>query len=120
MVSGAAAEPINRPTRWSIGEQCASIWPSGAESESCTRQSAGFCHSLRELRIAVRLIEVGADWNGNRETGVSINSVNIAGDNASKAFGTLLTDIDKAIDLRGRTNGPAGRICIREKVLKAA
>ena len=47
-----------------------------------------------------------------------INSVNIAGDNASKAFGTLLTDIDKAIDLRGRTNGPAGRICIREKVLR--
>jgi hypothetical protein len=30
----------------------------------------------------------------------------------------LLTDIDKAIDLRGRTNGPAGRICIREKVLR--
>src|SRR5207244_11400755 len=49
LLSRGAALPINRPKSCSIGEYCASIRPSGAEGECCTRQSAGLCHPLGTL-----------------------------------------------------------------------
>ena len=63
----------------------------------------GLKDRVLELRITVRLKEVGSGRNGNTEPGVGINGVNIAR-TALKAFGALLTDVGQGAARTIRAN----------------